>query len=192
MSASRESGSAGESADRAGRGEGADELISIAVIARPHGVRGEVVADVLTDFPERFEEMEAVKVVKGGALVGELEIEDARFHKGRVMLKFAGYDTVERAETLRDARLVVSRDELIELPADTYYEFDLIGCEVETVEGRRVGQVAGVEDFGAAPLLVVKDGQREHLIPLTREVCIEVDTGAKRIRVAPPEGLLEL
>lgn len=192
MSASRESGSADEAAAQAGRGDSGDELISIAVIARPHGVRGEVVADVLTDFPERFEEMEAVRVMKGGALVGELELEDARFRKGRVMLKFAGYDTVERAETLRDARLVISREELIELPADTYYKFDLIGCEVETVEGERVGQVTGVNDFGAAPLLVVKDDHREHLIPLTREICIEVDTEAKRVRVAPPEGLLEL
>jgi 16S rRNA processing protein RimM len=172
--------------------ENADELISIAVIARPHGVRGEVVADILTDFPERFEGLETVKVVRKGALVGELEIEDARFHKGRVMLKFVGYDTVEEAEKLRDARIVIGRAELTELPEDTYYEFDLVGCEVETVDGQHVGQVAAVSDFGAAPLLVVKEGGREHLIPLTRDICTEVDTEAKRIRIAPPEGLLEL
>jgi 16S rRNA processing protein RimM len=191
MTTSREQQTAGGAEVGAGEG-GVDDLISIAVIARPHGVRGEVVADVLTDFPERFEELAAVKVVRHGALLGELKIEDARFHKERLLLKFAGYDTVERAGELREARLVISRDELVELPADNYYEFDLIGCEVETVEGLRVGRVAAVNDFGAAPLLVVKDGGREHLIPLTRDICTEVDTGAKRIRIAPPEGLLEL
>jgi 16S rRNA processing protein RimM len=187
MTTSREQQTAGGAG-----GSGVDDLISIAVIARPHGVRGEVVADVLTDFPERFEELEAVKVVKHGTLVGELEIEAARFHQNRLLLKFAGYDTVERADELREARLVISHDELVELPADNYYEFDLIGCEVETLEGQRVGRVAAVNDFGAAPLLVVKDGGREHLIPLTYDICTEVDTGAKRIRIAPPEGLLEL
>lgn len=191
MSRSREQWAAEEAAMQE-RGGDVDDLISIAVVARPHGVRGEVVADVLTDFPERFAEMETVKIVQRGALVGELELEDARFHKGRVVLKFAGYDTVERAEMLRDARLVISRDELIELPADTYYEFDLIGCEVETVDGQRVGRVAAVNNFGAAPLLAVEEGGRERLVPLTRDICVEVDVEARRIRIAPPEGLLEL
>ncbi|HYE73743.1 MAG TPA: ribosome maturation factor RimM [Blastocatellia bacterium] len=192
MSGPRKKLVGGESLAKDEQSENIEDLISIAVIARPHGVRGEVTAEVLTDFPERFDELETVKVVKNGALIGELELEHFRFHKDRVLLKFAGYDTPEEADKLRDARLVISRDELIELPEDTYYEFDLKGCEVETIDGERVGQVIGVNDYGASPLLVVKDETKQYLIPLTHNICTEVDIEGKRIRIAPPEGLLEL
>lgn len=192
MSVSGNQQSATDSRQQAERVEGIDELISIALIARPHGIRGEVIAEVLTDFPERFDELETVKVIKNNALVGELELEGFRFHKDRVLLKFAGYDTADKADQLRDARLVISQNELAELPEDTYYEFDLKGCEVETIDGQHVGQVISVNDYGAAPLLVVKDETKQHLIPLTHDICTEVDIEAKRIRIAPPEGLLEL
>jgi 16S rRNA processing protein RimM len=87
---------------------------------------------------------------------------------------------------------MVSRDQLVELPEDTYYDFDLIGCEVLAIEGQQLGRVEEVQNYGAAPLLVVRDGARELLIPLALSICVEIDTGRKRIVVNPPEGLLEL
>jgi 16S rRNA processing protein RimM len=113
-------------------GSEADDLIGVAHIARPQGIRGEVIADLLTDFPERFAKLEnaCVKMPNGDLLT--LRLEGSRPHKGRILLKFAGYDTMNAAEELRGARVMVSRDQLVKLPEDTFYDFDLIDCEVTT------------------------------------------------------------
>ncbi len=169
-----------------------EALISIARIARPQGVRGEVIADILTDFPERFAALDEVTLRRDNRLIGPLKLEQHRFHKGRVLLKFAGYDDADRAEELRGASVVIGREDLIELDDDEYFLFDLEGCAVVTMDGQPLGVVVKVEDFGAAPLLVVKDQSREFMIPLTREICPDVDTKNKQIVVNPPDGLLDL
>ena len=169
-----------------------DDLISVARIARPQGHRGEVIADLLTDFPERFARLGRVYVKRADGRLFLLDLENSRMHKGRVALKFAGCDTISGAEELRDARVLVPRDQLVELPEDTYYDFDLIGCEVVDIEGRHLGRVEEVQNYGAAPLLVVRGGARELLIPLVLSICVEISTERKRIVVNPPEGLLDL
>jgi 16S rRNA processing protein RimM len=169
-----------------------DDLISVARIARPQGHRGEVIANLLTDFPERFAGLRSVYVKRADGRLLLLDLETTRLHKGRIALKFAGCDSISGAEELRDARVMVSRDQLVELPEDTYYDFDLIGCEVVAIEGRQIGRVEDVRNYGAAPLLVIRDGARELLIPLALSICVEIDTERKRIVVNPPEGLLEL
>jgi 16S rRNA processing protein RimM len=169
-----------------------DDLICVARIARPQGHRGEVIADLLTDFPERFARLGATFVKLADGRLLSLKLENSRLHKGRIALKFSGYDSMNRADELRGARVMITRDQLVELPDDTYYDFDLIGCEVSAHDGLRIGRVEEVQNYGAAPLLVVRDGSREFLIPLVLSICIEIDTGQKRIIVNPPEGLLEL
>lgn len=169
-----------------------EQLISIARIARPQGIRGEVIADILTDFPARFADLDEVILLRDGKVFGMLNLEQYRFHKGRVLLKFAGYDDPDKADELRGTSLVIHRDELVELEEDEYFLFDLEGCEVVTIEGQALGTVAKVEDFGAAPLLVVRNQAKEFLIPLTREICPDVDTDNKKIVVNPPIGLLDL
>jgi len=172
-------------------GENGD-LVSIARIARPHGLRGEVVADLLTDFPERFGDLDSVRLRLPSGVIAAWQVEWARPHKDRVILKFLGADDVEQAGMLRGAVLLVTRDELVPLPADRYYDFDLVDCEVATRAGEPVGRVSGVEHFGGAPLLVVVTVEnREHLIPLAASICVEVDIARKRIVVDPPEGLLD-
>ena len=168
------------------------DLISIARIARPQGIRGEVIADLLTDFPERFATLETARLKKPNGDLLSLRLENARPHKGRILLKFAGYDTMNAAEALRDARVMVSHDQLVKLPEDSFYDFDLIDCEVTTKDGQSVGRVGNVHNYGAAPLLVVEAGDKEHLIPLASSICIEIDVAQKRIVIDPPEGLLEL
>ena len=168
------------------------ELISIARIARPQGRHGEVIADLLTDFPDRFAKLPAAHVKRANGEVSLLTLERSRLHKGRVVLKFAGYDSINQAEELRNAQVLVTRTELVRLPADTYYDFDLLDCEVVTTDGRRIGQVKNVQRYGAAPLLGVHDGEREHLIPLATSICLDVDIAQKRIIVALPDGLLDL
>ncbi|MDQ3012702.1 MAG: ribosome maturation factor RimM [Acidobacteriota bacterium] len=173
-------------------GQEADDWITIARIARPQGIRGEVIADLLTDFPERFANLETAQVKKASGDLLNLQLESHRPHKGRILLKFAGYDTMNAAESLRDARVVITKDQLVKLPEDSYYEFDLVGCDVVTISGGTVGRVTGVRHFGAAPLLAVGSGEREHLIPLVSSICLEVDIANKRVVIDPPEGLLEL
>lgn len=172
--------------------QAAEDLIVIARIARPHGVRGEVIADLLTDFPERFAELEFVKALRPGGEVWTLRLERARLHHTRIILKFAGYETVERADELRKTRLMIERAQLISLPADSYYDFDLVDCAVVTVGGQPVGVVTGVQHYGSAPLLNVRGQEREHLVPLVVDICTEIDTTRKRIVIDPPDGLLDL
>ncbi len=173
-------------------GQEGDDFITIARIARPQGIRGEVIADLLTDFPERFARLETAQVKKANGDLVNLRLENHRPHKGRILLKFAGYDTMDAAEGLRGARVIIAPDQLVKLPEDSYYEFDLIGCDVVTVSGGPVGCVTGVRHFGASPLLAVGNGEREHLIPLVSGICLEVDIANKRVVIDPPEGLLEL
>ena len=173
-------------------GQIADDFITIARIARPQGIRGEVIADLLTDFPERFADLKIARVKMSNGNLANLQLESHRPHKGRILLKFAGYDTMNASEGLRGARVIIARDQLVKLPEDSYYEFDLIDCDVVTASGEPVGRVTGVRHFGAAPLLAVGNGEREHLIPLVSSICLEVDIANKRVVIDPPEGLLEL
>lgn len=170
-----------------------EELITIARIARPQGIRGEVIADLFTDFPERFAELTDIRAVWPNGKVSIIRLERARPHLGRIILKLKGCDSRNEAESLRDVRLMVTRDQLIKLPADNYYDFDLVDCVVTTASGLAVGKVVGVQNFGAAPLLIVKgDDDKERMIPLASSICIEVDVANKRIVIDPPEGLLDL
>ena len=170
----------------------AADLISIAQIARPQGRHGEVIADLLTDFPERFRSLQSVWAIGSSGEVDELRVERTWLHKNRIVLKFSGCDDMTGAEKLRGVRLAVARSELVTLPPDTYFDFDLVDCQVETTGGEPLGRVAGVERYGAAPLLKVLSENAEHLIPLTFSICVVIDVAHKRIVVAPPEGLLEL
>lgn len=171
-----------------------NEGIVIARLARAWGIKGEVIANILTDFPERFDDVTTV-TLRRGAAERPAELEGYRFHKERVLLKFAGVDTMSDAEQLAGFDVVVPEGELYELPEgeDVYYDFDLVGCHVETMAAEPVGDVERVMRTAAHDLLVVRrpDG-REALIPFVDEICPTVDLEAKRIVVDPPEGLLDL
>jgi 16S rRNA processing protein RimM len=168
------------------------ELISIARIARPQGIRGEVIADVLTDYPERFAQHKNVWLGKSETTARAAELEKARLHQDRVILKFKGCETRNDAELLREQVVFVERTALVELPANEFFHFDLIGCVLVTRAGQTLGTVNDVQDFGAAPLLVATIDGREAMIPLADSICVEVDTAIKRIVVELPEGLLDL
>ena len=168
------------------------ELITIARIARPQGVRGEVIGDLLTDYPERFAQRKQVWLGKTEMSARLIELEYARMHQHRIVLKFKGYDSRNDVEALREMRVMVERDTLVELPADEFFHFDLIGCAIVTRDGETLGTVSAVQDFGAAPLLIVKQPERELMIPLADSICVEVDTANKRIVVELPDGLLDL
>lgn len=166
------------------------DLVAIASIVRTRGLKGEVVADMLTDFPERFELLETVTAVRGGEQF-ELKIEKFWFQNGRVILKFAGYDSIESGETLRNVEICVPETDAVELDEGEYFDWELAGCKVETIAGERLGEVSELMRTGGTELLVVQGEAKEYLIPFAHAICVEVDIENKLIKVDPPDGLLD-
>ena len=166
------------------------ELVAIARIAKPRGLIGEVVADILTDFPERFEGLENVTAVLENGERRELKIEDHWFQNERIVLKFAQVDSIEDAESIRNSEICVAETDAVALDEDEYYDWQLEGCEIVTVDGETIGKVRELMRTGGTENLVV-DGEREYLIPFAESICVEVDVEKKRIVIDPPEGLLE-
>ena len=170
-----------------------DDLIVVARVARTRGLRGEVLADLLTDFPERFDNLDSLIAIAPDGSRRSLQIEKHWFHGNRLVLKFAAYDSIEEAKELAGYQLAVPAGERVELPEDHFYEWELVGCRVETIDGTLIGLVREVMHTGGVEILVVAgDAGREMLIPMARDICVEIDVSRKVIRVDPPEGLLEL
>lgn len=169
------------------------EDVVIARIVKARGIRGEVACSIETDFPERFESLEEITVWMPTGARLSVKVEGYWFHKDRVILKFEGYDTMTAAEGLVGGRLVISEADALELEDDRFYEYDVIGSEVVTAEGERVGRVIRLMRTGGTDLLVIEgDDGREQLIPFVDDICTEVDVKAKCITVSPPQGLLDL
>jgi 16S rRNA processing protein RimM len=174
--------------------ESLEELIAVATIVRTRGLRGEVVAELLTDFPERFDGLESLVCVHLDRKVETLKLEEQWLQKHRIVFKFAGYDSIEDSLKLVGSDLAVPISERVELEKDEFYDWELTGCGVENIAGEHIGQVRDVVHTGATDLLVVAgdDSDREYLIPLADEICVEIDIVGKLIRIDPPDGLLEL
>jgi 16S rRNA processing protein RimM len=169
------------------------ELVLVARVAKPRGLKGEVACDLLTDFPERFEWVDELIAVFPGGRRERLELEGHWLHGSRVVLKLKGFDTPEAAAALAGCTLAVPESEAVELEEGEFYDWQLEGCRVETIQGREVGTVREVlHTGGEAPVLVILDeANRENLVPLAESICVEIDVDAKLIRVDAPEGLLE-
>ncbi len=167
------------------------DFVAIAKIIKTRGLQGETVAEILTDFPERFENLERVFAVFENKEVSELEIEKFRFHQKRILLKFKGVDSPEAAESLRGAEICVPEDEAVELEEDEFFDWELEGCQVETVEGEKIGAVKELMRTGGTENLVVIGAEKEFLIPFAETICVSVDVENKLIRVDVPDGLLD-
>lgn len=174
------------------------EFVAIARIVKPQGRRGEVAAEILTDFPERFTELRAAFLERPAQAPEPVTVENVWPHKGRMVLKFLGVDSIESASRLRGLHVLVPRAERMPLPASHYYVGELCGCRVVVERDgtpREIGKVTDVEPTGGTPLLhVMPDGRgrSEILIPLAQEICKRIDTAEKIIVIDPPADLLEL
>jgi 16S rRNA processing protein RimM len=167
-----------------------EELLLVGRVARAHGNKGQVIVNPDSDFAaERFREGVTLRV---GANGEPRRIMSARFHQGRPVIGLEGIDTIDDAEKFAGAELKMPLSEMGMLPDRTYYRHDLVGCRVEDTDGRRIGEVTAVEGPMEASRLVIAAPHGEVLIPLVADICVEVNPGEKRIRVAAPEGLLEL
>jgi len=170
-----------------------DDLIVVAHIVKVRGLRGEVVADLRTDFPDRFQNLKSLVGISSSGVKSSLQIEEQWFHGQRLVLKFAGFDSIEAAKELVGYDLAVPADDRIELPKDSFYEWELIDSLVETIDGRQVGKVKEIMRTGGVELLtVIDEAGRDYLIPLAADIVVAIDKERKVIRIDPPEGLLEL
>ena len=161
-------------------------------IARPHGLRGQVVINPETDFvEERFAQGATVWTRSAG---GEerLTVASLRVQNGRPIVGFEGFTRIEDVERLAGLELRVPEATLQPLQPGSYYEHQLVGCNVETLAGDVVGRVAAVEGGAGATRLVMNGPHGEILVPLAVDICVDIDVANKKIRINPPEGLLQL
>jgi len=168
-----------------------EDLVAIARLSKPRGLCGEMVADILTSFPERFENLKTVLLVRPDGETAEIEIEKYWFQKNRIVFKFANFDSIEEAETLRNCEICIAETEAVELEADEFFDWELEGCAVETIEGGKIGTVKELMRSGGTEILVVAGESKEYLIPFAETICTAVDVEKKLIKVDAPEGLLD-
>jgi 16S rRNA processing protein RimM len=166
---------------------------------RPHGVRGEVAAEILTDFPERLTRLSSVELWDGRGVPRRAALRKcwlSHSRGGQAIFHFAACDSVDAARKLVGLEVQVPRADRVKLPAGSYYISDLVGCAVREKDGSDLGIVREVEIHGdeisGTPNLVVDTARGELLIPLAQEICVDVDTAAQRIVVVLPEGLRDL
>ena len=175
---------------RAGGGSG---FVTIARIVRPRGNSGEVAAEDLSDSIERFKTTREVLLADPGGGRREAVIEKAWRHKGRLILKLTGVESITDAEALRGYEVQIPANELAALPDGEYFLDDLVGCEVVDEEGgRTIGEVTDVLEPGGPLLLEIGAGGHEVLVPLVTAICRDVDVEGRKIRVRLPEGLEDL
>ena len=170
-------------------------FVAVALIVRPQGRRGEVLAELLSDFPERFRELRHVFVGNPGGQPEPLDLEDVWPHKGRLVLKFAGVDSIDQASRLRGRHVLIPLQERMPLAQHRYYVGDLKGCRVVIERQgvrREVGIVTDVEPTGGVDVLHVAAPRGEVLIPLAQAICVRIDPEAGEIVIDPPEDLLGL
>jgi 16S rRNA processing protein RimM len=164
----------------------AAQWVTVAVLGKSRGNRGEVTAEPFSSKAERYACLKRVYLFGSGQAV---DVERAWFHDRVLIFKFAGIDTISDAESLRGAEVRVPLEDRADLESGEYFQSDLIGCEVvERITGESLGRVVDWADAGSG-LLVLESGA---LIPFARSICVEIDPAGKKIFVDLPEGLKKL
>ncbi|HXH24731.1 MAG TPA: ribosome maturation factor RimM [Vicinamibacterales bacterium] len=169
-----------------------DDMVLVGTIARPHGIRGEVIVNPTTDFAEQRFAVGATLWTRTERDPEALTVASMRVQGGRPVVGFEGLTRIEEIARLVGRELRIPEEALQPLGEGVYYQHELIGADVITRGGEPVGRVARLEGGGAGSLLVVDGRRGEVLIPLAADICVEVDVAGRRITIDPPEGLLEL
>jgi 16S rRNA processing protein RimM len=176
--------------------------VTVARIVRPRGRRGEVAAEILTDFPERLTRLKSALLWDGKKDPRRAAIRGcwlSQSRGGQAIFHFAESNSISDAEKLVGLEVQIPLTERTVLAAGNYYVNDLAGCEVFEMSGgaaSKLGVVADVQFTGeqtaGTPILIVDARNGELLIPLAAEICKRIDTAARRVEVVLPEGLLDL
>ena len=165
--------------------------VTVALLGKPRGLRGEVTALPFSNKPERFQSLRDVYLFAAGeGSPQHFQVESTWFHDRTLVFKFQGVDTISAAEPLARAEVRIPLAERAPLEAGEFFQSDLIGCEVvDRQSGELLGRVQDWDDGGGSGLLVLESGM---LIPFARSICTEIDPSARRIAVDLPPGLKDL
>ena len=173
--------------------------VTVARVLRPHGRRGEVACEILTDFPERLTRLASVELWNEKSEPRRTSVRScwiSQSRGGQAIFHFEHSDSISDAEKLVGFEVQIPLADRVELPQGSYYVTDLVGCQVRTADGMTLGFVGDVQFTGegvaGTPILAIDSPRGEVLVPLAQEICTEVDITAKRILINPPEGLLDL
>ena len=167
------------------------EYISVGYILRPRGIKGEIKVEPLTDYIERFDELD-ILYIKVMNQYKPVKILARNYSHSYVFLRLEGYNDMNQVEELRGQYLWIPRDQVRKLPKDTFLIADIIGCAVYTQEGQHLGRVDSVIQTGSNDVYVTKGPLGEILIPGLKKVVLDVDIQSRKITVAVQEleGLL--
>lgn len=167
------------------------EYITVGRLGKTRGVHGDIYVVPLTDFPDRFLDLEELWIDKRGTWE-KLRLESSRMISGRPVIKFARIDTPEQASLLTNRHVAVTREHLVELPEDSYYIFDLVGCRVCEMETEKLlGEVVDVRQYPANDAyLIRRPDDSEVLFPAIRQFVKVIDVAAKKI-VVDSAGLFD-
>lgn len=169
---------------------GADGLLVVGRIIRPHGIRGAVIVEAISDSPKRFSVGERLLLERRPALYRDLTVGSAARAGGRLVLSFVEVDGIDEAESLRGCHLLIPAERAAPLGEGEYWIHDIVGMDVEDEEGGVLGEVADFISGRAQDLLVVRDpGGREFQVPFVDEFVRRVDTGSSRITVRLIPGM---
>ena len=168
-----------------------EDWVILAVLIRPRGLRGEIVADTLAGGAERYESLDKVTLLDpDGKVKAAYELEDVWPHQGRLVFKFKGVDSMTDAEAFRGCQVVVGRAERVALEQGAFFYSDLVDClMVDDQTSEPIGKVVRWVDTGGAGVLEVEGGM---LVPFANSICVAIKPDEKLIRVRLPEGLREL
>jgi len=177
--------------------------VTLARVLRPHGRRGEVAAEILTDFPQRMSTLREVWLLAPSGATKPVVILSSRIHNGQAVIHFEGCQSIDEAELLRGYEVQIPLADRVSLAAGQYFVTDLIGCDVyetgASVSFARVRDVLAIGDgIPGTPVLVMETpatpgkSAGELLVPFAAEFCTTIDLGARRIVVSLPEGLRDL
>jgi len=168
---------------------GGEPPILVGVIARAHGLGGEVVVDPYSDAPERFQAGSVLTAAFPSGKTARLVVASTRPFQERLLVRFEGIATRTEAESLHGADLTIARSDVKPLPEGRHYRFELVGLAVKSREGEVLGEVADVFSTGGNDVYVVRGPRGELLLPAIAGVIVEIDTARKTMTVAPPPGL---
>jgi 16S rRNA processing protein RimM len=170
------------------------ETVAVGRVLRPHGVRGEVVVEVLSDVPDRFRKGSRLLAVREGAPAASpatLIVASSRPHKSGAVVRFEGFADPDEAAVLRGLDLEVPRAEVPKAPSGTYYQYELLGCLCRDGEDELGRVVEVVEDGGGLMLIVAGEGRRVP-VPFVKDFLRRVDVETGEIDLALPPGFLEV
>ena len=164
--------------------------LEIGQIVNTFGIKGIVKVKTFTDDIKRFDNLKTVYIEKNNTQK-EYEIEEVKYHKDMVLIKFKGVDTVEQAELLRNAYLTISRDSVEKLEEGRYYIVDMLGLEVYTDEQVLLGTLDDIFNTGSNDIYVVKDKQgKQILLPAIQDVIKQIDMENRKMIVHLLPGLV--